>query len=78
MQNTGMDIYKIEQKILNIKNCHFSAILNTSLPGDSKNKCLHVDYLAQIQNILDVCHKKTDLKVFVVVLPKEGLAGWDL
>ncbi len=24
----------------------------------------------------DVCHKKTDLKVFVVVIPKEGLAGW--
>ena len=25
----------------------------------------------------DVHHEKTDLKVFVVVIPKEGLAGWD-
>ncbi len=25
---------------------------------------------------IEVCHEKTDLKVFVVVIPKEGLAGW--
>ena len=25
---------------------------------------------------VDVRHEKTDLKVFVVVIPKEGLAGW--
>ncbi len=24
----------------------------------------------------DACHKKTDIKVFVVVIPKEELAGW--
>ena len=24
---------------------------------------------------LDTCHEKTDIKVFVVVIPKEGLAG---
>ncbi len=24
----------------------------------------------------DARHKKTELKVFVVVIPKEGLAGW--
>ena len=26
--------------------------------------------------IIDACHKKTDLKVFVVVIPKEELKGW--
>ena len=26
--------------------------------------------------IIDTCHEKTDLKVLVVVIPKEGLAGW--
>ena len=24
----------------------------------------------------DACHEKTDLKVFIVVMLKEGLAGW--
>ena len=24
----------------------------------------------------DARHEKTDLKVFVVIIPKEGLAGW--
>ncbi len=24
----------------------------------------------------DARHEKTDLKVFVIVIPKEGLAGW--
>ncbi len=24
----------------------------------------------------DACHEKTDFKVFVIVMPKEGLAGW--
>ncbi len=26
--------------------------------------------------VTDVRHEKTDLKVFIVVIPKEGLAGW--
>ncbi len=26
--------------------------------------------------LADACYEKTDLKVFVVVIPKEGLAGW--
>ncbi len=32
----------------------------------------------QVQMILtyDAHHEKTDLKVFVVVIPKKGLAGW--
>ena len=25
--------------------------------------------------LCDACHEKSDLKVFVVVIPKEGLAG---
>ena len=28
------------------------------------------------QNTFDVRHEKTDLKVFVVAILKEGLAGW--
>ncbi len=27
--------------------------------------------------ITDARHEKTDLKVFVIVIPKDGLAGWD-
>ena len=27
---------------------------------------------SRIHNIIDMCHEKTDLKVFVVVIPKEG------
>ena len=26
--------------------------------------------------LFKVCHEETDLKVFVVVMPEEGLAGW--
>ncbi len=26
--------------------------------------------------IYAACHEKTDLKVFVLVIPKEGLVGW--
>ncbi len=26
--------------------------------------------------IIELCHEKTDLKVFVIVIPKEGLAGY--
>ncbi len=33
----------------------------------------HTEFLS-ISN--DARHKKTDLKVFVDVIPKEGLAGW--
>ncbi len=29
-----------------------------------------------MQSKYDTHHEKTDLKVFVVVIPKEGLAGW--
>ena len=25
--------------------------------------------------LCDICNKKTDLKIFVVIIPKEGLAG---
>ena len=28
------------------------------------------------KDVYDERHKKTDLKVFIVVIPKEGLAGW--
>ena len=28
-----------------------------------------------MEKTYDVCHKKTDLKVFVGVIPEEGLAG---
>ncbi len=30
--------------------------------------------LLLIVNLFEVCHEKTDLKVFVVVIPKEGWA----
>ncbi len=28
--------------------------------------------------INDVQHEKTDLKAFVIVIPKEGLVGWHI
>ena len=31
--------------------------------------------LLYIELTHEVCHRKTDLKVFVVVIPKEGVAG---
>ncbi len=33
-------------------------------------------YLHIVPEILDAHHEKTDLKVFVVVIPKEGLVVW--
>ena len=32
--------------------------------------------MSRIARISDVRHKKTDFRVFVVVIPNEGLAGW--
>ncbi len=29
-----------------------------------------------MKDTIDAHHEKTDLKVFVVAIPKEGLAGW--
>ena len=28
-------------------------------------------------SLVDALHEKTNLKVFVVVIPKEGLKGWE-
>ncbi len=36
----------------------------------------NVSILCQLWAQNDMRHEKTDLKIFVVVIPKEGLAGW--
>ncbi len=41
---------------------------------------LYTDHYGKVHHIIirswDEHHEKTDLKVFVVVIPKDGLAGW--
>ncbi len=37
---------------------------------------LTLNISSSIVSLCDACHGKTDLKVFVVVISKKGLAGW--
>ncbi len=46
---------------------HFQALIILNL-SCSQTICRKIDM------IYEVCHEKTDLKVFVIVIPKEGLA----
>ncbi len=50
--------------------------LNAELQGELimiKGELLCVDAdISEVVNTNQVCHEKTDLKVFVVVIPKEG------
>ena len=49
----------------------FTEVFRTELTGNRYTKVCEKPFSS-----FDAHHEKTDLKVFVVVIPKEGLAGW--
>ncbi len=74
---SGLLFLKVMKWCMNMELNHFlpTRKIPKQLGDNVITRSIHI-LLARCQARLlcDVCHEKTDLKVFVVVIPKEGLA----